>query len=53
MGGKSKRFLKEEAVPNIFGFAPEPSVICILHFILYNDLYFILYYKYNQHTTPV
>ena len=25
MGGKSKRFLKEEAVPTIFSVAPEPS----------------------------
>ena len=25
MGGKSKRFLKEEAVPTIFSFAPEPA----------------------------
>ena len=25
MGGKSKHFLKEEAVPTIFSFAPEPG----------------------------
>ena len=25
MGGKSKRFLKEEAVATIFSFAPEPG----------------------------
>ena len=25
MGGKSKHFLKEEAVPAIFSFAPEPA----------------------------
>ena len=25
MGGKSKRFLKEEALPTIFSFAPEPA----------------------------
>ena len=25
MGGKSKRFLKEEAVPTILSFAPEPA----------------------------
>ena len=25
MGGKSKRFLKEEAVPTNFSFAPEPA----------------------------
>ena len=25
MGGKSKRFLKEEAIPTIFSFAPEPA----------------------------
>ena len=25
MSGESKRFLKEEAVPTIFSFAPEPA----------------------------
>ena len=25
MGGESKRFVKEEAVPTIFSFAPEPA----------------------------